>query len=390
MNIAMFTDSYTPYISGVVRSIQRFSRGLTALGHNVYIFAPQYPYQDLTDDDEQDAAKVFRFHSFPAPTCPSYALPIPISLKADRLIRTLGIDLIHTHSPFITGQWGAILARRHSIPLVFTHHTRYQEYSHYVPGPKRLTQQMITSYLKRYFRHCDHLITPTESIKQYLLELYQIHKPITIVPTGIDLAKYEGADPEWLFNNYQIPKHKQIMLYVGRLSQEKNPRLILEAFLQLNQLIPELHLVFVGDGPEKKSLIKTAAAHGLAQKVTFTGALNAAEVIHCYSGADLFVFSSTTETQGLVLIEAMAGGVPVVAVKATGSIESVIHGYNGFLTDNSAADLAAKAQLILTNHILQKQMQSNALKTAQQYSIENTSRQLVEVYHQTLTQAKVG
>ena len=124
--------------------------------------------------------------------------------------------------------------------------------------------------------------------------------------------------------------------------------------------------------------------------MTFTGALNAAEVIHCYSGADLFVFSSTTETQGLVLIEAMAGGVPVVAVKATGSIESVIHGYNGFLTDNSAADLAAKAQLILTNHILHKQMQSNALKTAQQYSIENTSRQLVEVYHQTLTQAKVG
>lgn len=390
MNIAMFTDSYTPYISGVVRSIQRFSRGLTALGHNVYIFAPQYSKKQMANDSEQDGIKVFRFHSFPAPTCPSYALPIPISLKADRLIRTLNIDIIHTHSPFITGQLGAILARRNRIPLVFTHHTLYQEYSHYLPGPQKLTKQMITSYLKRYFRHCHHIIAPTELVKDYILDLYHITNPITIVPTGIDLSQYEMADPDWLRHKYQIPKHQRIILYVGRLSVEKSPRLILEAFLQLNKSIADLHLVFVGDGPEKVNLVKMAKAHGLEKQVTFTGAVDAKEVVHCYSGAELFLFSSTTETQGLVMIEAMAGGVPVVAVNATGSSESVIDGYNGFLTENSTEALVEKAELILTNRTLWQELRENALKTAQLYSIENTSRQLITVYDQTLEQEKVS
>src|SRR5690554_1614284 len=144
MRIAFYSDSYSPYVSGVVRSLQRFTKGLVQQGHEVYIFAPFYYGKKFKKGIEQHsdpyATKVFRFYSVPAPTCPSYFLPIPITIHSERLLQRLNIDIIHTHSPFLTGQLGAILARRLQVPLIFTHHTMYHEYLHYFPAPRMITK----------------------------------------------------------------------------------------------------------------------------------------------------------------------------------------------------------------------------------------------------------
>jgi len=383
MNIAMFTDSYIPYISGVVRSIQRFSRGLMALGHNVYIFAPRYK-QNVLSDGEKDATQVFRFYSLPAPTCPAYALPIPISLRADKLMRSLKIDIIHTHSPFLTGKLGEVLARRHDIPLIFTHHTLYQEYSHYVPLPQKFTKQIITGYLRQYLRSCDHIIAPTEMIRKYVGDLYKVNHHISVIPSGIDVTAYQHADRQWLRNRWQIPADKTIILYLGRLSTEKNVRLIVEAFRLLKTQRPHLHLVLVGDGPDRNHLQHMIQTYKLEEDVTFTGAVPAEDAVKCYCGAQLFLFGSTTETQGLVLAEAMAAGLPVIAVEATGSSDIIINGHNGFLTENNAEALANHAETVLANPDLWHHMHENALATAQRYSIEATAQQLLDLYTQVI------
>ncbi len=384
MNIAMFSDSYTPYVSGVVRSVQHFSRGLTALGHKVYIFAPAYT-KDLTDSRDQEEITVYRFYSVPAPTCPNFFLPIPISVRADRLVRRLKIDIIHTHSPFLMGQLGVILSRKRNIPLIFTHHTLYHEYTHYVPAPSGITRQMIINYVHRYFRHCDHIITPTLLIKELLLELYQLDKAITPIPTGIDLAAYEQADKTWLRLRFNIPAQDRILLFIGRLSKEKNPLIVLETYALLaKKLGDHLHVVFVGDGPEKKRLREWAAKHGLAHLVHFTGSIDSQQVADCCQGADLFLFGSTTETQGLVLGEAMAAGLPVVAVAATGTNDIVIHGKNGYVCPSDPQTLAEYCEKILTNRSLHSALATNALATAKELSIENTSMQMLRVYHQVL------
>lgn len=379
MRIAMFTDSYTPYVSGVVRSIQRFSRGLTDMGHTVYIFAPAYGKAD-SDGIHSEAAQVFRFYSVPAPTFPDFSIPIPITIKAEKLLRSLAIEVIHTHSPFMTGTLGATLAKRTALPLVFTHHTLYHEYTHYVPAPQAFAKQMCVRYLQRYCRKCDHIIAPTPLIKKLIIDLYGTPGPISILPSGIEVNQYDQADTSWLHQRFSIDEQSRILLTVGRLNYEKNPQLVLEAFANLKPQNLDLHLVFVGDGPDREALETWAKDQGLAERVHFTGLLDAQEVIHCYCSADLFLFASQTETQGLVTAEAMAGGLPVVAVRATGSSDLVIHGHNGYLTAPDASEMAHYAAKLLGDPELFQSLAANSRQTAAEYSVEATCRKLVSIY----------
>ena len=188
MRIAIFTDSYTPYVSGVVRSIQRFNMGLTQLGHEVFVFAPSYRQANPEESMDETGAKVFRFFSLRAPTYRDFSLPIPISPRAEKLMHQLNIDVIHSHTPFLMGQMSTNLAWRAGLPLVFTHHTMYHEYVHYIPAPRTITRQMVIRFLQHYCRLCDHVIAPTPKVQTMIEELYQLHIPISTIPTGVDLA----------------------------------------------------------------------------------------------------------------------------------------------------------------------------------------------------------
>ncbi len=384
MKIAIFTDSYTPYVSGVVRSIQRFSTGLKRLGHDVYVFAPAYGGPHGDDKTDSSGAVIYRFHSLRAPTCRGFSLPIPISPRADRFINQLGIDVIHSHSPFLMGQLSANLSWRTGIPLVFTHHTMYHQYVHYIPAPRTMTRQMVIRFLQHYCRQCDHLIAPTAQFKEMMQSLYNIHVPISSIPTGVDLTPYDTADSLFLAQMFSLPQDTDFLLFVGRLGREKNPQLVLDAFKRLASQFPGLHHVFVGDGPERQPLTDDARKNGLAERVHFTGVLTADEVVSAYASATAFVFGSVTETQGLVTVEAMAAGTPVVAVRATGSEDMVEHGYNGFLTENTADSLSYYTKELLENEDVYRRMRRQALLSAQEFSLTGTAKKLLQVYDQVV------
>jgi glycosyltransferase involved in cell wall biosynthesis len=338
----VFSDSYKPYVSGVVNSIDIFNRELRSLGHEVFIFAPRYPnYQDTEPG-------IFRFRSVQAPTNRDFSVAIPFSLKFAPTIRKLNLDLIHVHSPFVLGQVGAVQARRFNLPLIFTYHTLYEQYIHYVPLGQNLTREFVVR-LSRYFcNHCDLVITPTGKVKE-LLHDYGVQAPIEVIPTGIDLARFSQGDPTWLRKQLQMDPEVKLLLFVGRLTKEKNVDFLIRAFALTQKKFPETRLVIVAGGPEEERLKNLTMELGLTQQIVFMGQMTEQDLVNCYHGADFFVFPSVTETQGLVILEAMAAGLPVIAVDAFGVSDMIRSGIDGLLTRYTLEDFAAGICQLLEN-----------------------------------------
>lgn len=375
MKIGFFADSYRPYVSGVVRSMDSFRAELQELGHQVYIFAPQYPHA-------QPEEGVFRFLSVPAPTNREFSLPIPLSFQMTERISQLGLDLLHVHSPFLLGGLGAVLALRTGLPLVFTHHTLYDQYVHYVPLAQNLSRWAVQKYTTDYCNHCDLVIAPSTVIADTLRKRGVI-TPIEVIPTGIDLQEFEHLPVEdWLKENYGIPDEQNVLLNVGRMSPEKNIPFLLRAFAQVYKEYPNTTLVLVGSGPSLEEYQTLSRALGIEQTVIFTGGLDRGPLINCYRRADIFVFSSLTETQGIVLAEAKAGATPVVAIDANGVRDSVINDEDGFLTPNDLDYFCAKIRLLLDDPGLRRTMGQKARENAQQMSSKHSARKLEAAYTQ--------
>lgn len=375
MKIGIFTESYKPYTSGVVTSISTFKDELTQLGHDIYIFAPSYP-----NSDEED--NVFRYFSIPAPTNPGYTLALPVHPGMLSLMKKLQLDIIHVHSPFTLGRVGMHYARKFDLPLLFTYHTRYDQYVHYVPIAKDLVKDMTIKYSRNFCNECDHIIAPSYEIES-IIRSFLVTTPISVVPTGIPLDKFQGGDSGWLRRNYPIPPHRQILLYAGRLSQEKNVPFLIESFDKVKRTLPNTTLVLVAGGPLEEELKDLTRSIGLSeQDVVFTGKLPFESLVNAYYSSDLFVFSSLTETQGLVLIEAMAAGLPVVAVRASGVREMVRDGVDGLLTGEDSDEFAAAVTRILKDDRYYRHLQANALHRAEQMSSRNMALKLQGVYEQ--------
>ncbi len=374
MRIGIFTDSYKPYTSGVVTSITTFNDELTRLGHEVHIFAPSYPhYQD-------EEPNVYRFYSVPSPTNPDFALAIPIYPGLGAQVRHLRLDIIHVHSPMIMGRVGLRYANKYNIPLVFTYHTRYDQYVHYVPVAQDFAKEVTAKYSSSFCNHCDHIIAPSEDIRDIIRE-NEVRKPVSVIPTGIPLQRFEKGDPEWLRANYDIPPENKILLFVGRLTKEKNIPFLIETFRIVKDKMPRTSLVLTAQGPledELKGLCRQLELS--SHDVVFTGAVPYDTLGNVYHSADLFVFSSLTETQGLVLTEAMACGLPVVAVRASGVQDMVDDGVDGVLTSLDREELAMAVCRVLSDDTLYQHLQSNALRKAESLSARNMALKLEEVY----------
>lgn len=379
MRIGVFTDSYLPYTSGVVRSIEVFTRELTDLGHDVYIFAPNYPKC-------RSENKIFRFASLPAPTNPGYSLAIPFSIRLRPVIRRLDLDIIHVHSPFLLGRLGAKYARRMGIPLVFTFHTLYDQYVHYVPLGQEITKDITRRVCRDFCNGCELVIAPTEIVAEHLGRL-GVKTRIASVPTGIEIDKFDGGEANWIREKYSIPPEKKILLFVGRLGVEKNINFLLDSFGSIYKRQQKSCLVLVGGGPEEEKLKKIVRRMGLDEAVIFTGKLPWREVVHCYSSADIFVFTSVTETQGLVIGEAKAAGRPVVAVRAYGVSEMVEDGIDGFLTELDTDQFMEKVLLLLSDDGLREKMSCRARENAGKISSRNCALKLMACY-QSLLAAK--
>ncbi|NPV26629.1 MAG: glycosyltransferase family 4 protein [Firmicutes bacterium] len=373
MNIGVFSDSYRPYVSGVVTSIETFTQELNSLGHSVYIFAPRYPNYVETNPN------IFRFLSVRPPTNPDFSLAVPISPRLGYTIKRLQLDIIHVHSPFLLGRLGARYARRYRIPLVFTYHTLYDQYVHYVPFGQRLTRDLMVHWSRHFCNQCDLVITPSSKVKE-LLRQYGVKVPIKVLPTGINVDKFATGDSVWVRQRYHLNPKTKILLFVGRLGKEKNVDFLLYAYRQVVDHFPDSVLLIVARGPEEQAMRDLARELGLGERVIFTGFLQGNELVNCYHGADLFVFPSVTETQGLVLVEAMAARLPVVAINAFGVADMVSHGLDGLLTEQSLTAFSSAIIELLQDDARRAAMKEQAWLKAQRLSSRNMTLELVRVY----------
>lgn len=376
MRIGMFSDSYKPYVSGVVRSIETFSEELRRRGHAVSIFAPSYPGHRADEPD------VYRFLSVRAPNHPDFTLALPFSPHLVQTARALELDVIHVHSPFLMGRLGARLARRLNLPLVFTHHTLYDQYVHYVPlTPPSVARRLTVQWVTRFANRCDLVIAPSQPVEARI-RAQGVHRPIRVIPTGIDPEALAAGDPGWLSRTWGIPPDDPVLLYVGRLAREKNLDFLLEAFASIRSREPRAWLVLAAGGPDRERMEARARALGIRDRVIMTGVLPHERVIDAYAGATLFVFASQTETQGLVIAESLAAGLPVVAVAASGVTDLVRDGVEGFLTPPEVPVFVERVLELLAQKDRRESMSAAARARAGEVSIARVTDRLLEAYEE--------
>lgn len=377
MHIAHFTNTYHPVISGVVRSVNTFRQALVELGHNVFIFAQQ------SSGHEDPEPFVFRYPAIDIPFTHNFPVAIPISPFVDRLLPSLKLNVIHSHHPFLLGRAAAIKAQELNLPLVFTFHTRYRDYSHYISLNQQLVKDAIDLWIGEYMQHCHHIVVPSDSIKQLLADVYGVTDQVTAIPTGINLAPYQAADGRQIRQERGWGQDK-VLISIGRLAKEKNWDTLLAAVAQVIEKRQDVRLVIIGDGDEQRALINHAKKLGIAERVEFTGKIPFADVPHYLKAADLFCFASVTETQGLVTMEALAAELPVVAVEATGTSDVIEHGRHGLLTDNDSTALAQAILSVLDDEALWQRFKEAATARAKDFDMLLQAEKLVAVYHQAI------
>ncbi|MGO0122109.1 glycosyltransferase family 4 protein [Desulfothermobacter acidiphilus] len=372
MRIGIFADSYLPYVSGVVRSIETFRSELSERGVEFFLFVPWYP--SCTKEDN-----IYRFWGIPAPTNPDFILPLPFSPRLPSTLRNLKLDLIHIHGPFIMGSAGARWARRLGLPLLFTYHTLYEAYVHYFPCLRSWLQPLTRRYTIAFANRCDLVLAPSQAIRAYLLQ-HGATVPVEVLPTGIRIDDFRGGDGVAFRARFQLALEDRVLVYVGRLGEEKNLRFLLRSFALVAQEGLPVRLLLVGKGPQRQELEQLARHLGIAARVVFTGPLPPDQVKHAYAAADLFVIASLTETQGLVVGEAKAAGLPVVAVRASGVEEMVRHGIDGFLTPSEESAFAAAIIRLLRDPELYRKYQQGALQGSEELSSVRQADRLLAIY----------
>lgn len=324
MNILMVTNTFAPNVSGVARSVTLFTHAYRDRGHRVLVVAPEFRGAPA---HEPGVVRVGALRNF-AGSDYSVVIGPPFSLA--HAVDAFAPDIVHSHGPFLLGTTAARLARSRSLPLVFTHHTLYEQYTHYLPGDSSLMKRIALRRGTRYANASNAVFAPSRSIRE-LLRARGVTVPIYEVPTGVPLAEFAAGDGAGFRACFGIPAGAVVVGTVGRLAEEKNLGFLSRALARFLAVTPHAYALIVGDGPSREPMAAAFAAAGLRRRVIFTGALRMPALCNAYHAMDAFAFASLTETQGLVLAEAMAAGVAVVAIDAPGAREIVRDGVNGRL-----------------------------------------------------------
>lgn len=383
MRILMLSDVYFPRVNGVSTSIQTFRQDLLALGAEVTLLAPQYPQ----GHDASTEPGVTRIPSRAVPRDPEDRLMHWSALQrwaAD--IRAEDVDVIHIQTPFIAHYLGRRLARRLGAPLVETYHTYFEHYlHHYVPAlPAALTKALARRVTVSQCHDVQTVISPSRQMADALLA-YGVRTPIEILPTGLPATCFAGADGSRFRQSQGIALDRPLALFVGRVAHEKNIDFLVRMAVRLREKIPEVLLVIAGEGPAEAHLRRMVAELGLQSSVHFVGYLErASTLLDCYRAADVFVFASRTETQGLVLLEAMAQGTPVVSTAVMGTAD-VLAGVKGALVvpeDEEA--FAAGVVRVMREPGLRQTLSAEALHDAGRWSSRHMAERLLRIYEQTI------
>ncbi len=387
MKIGFFTDSYVPQVNGVATSVSSLTQELEALGQSIYTFAPKMG--DFIDRQ----MNVCRITSVRYMKNPPYYLATPVSMQSLRKIRRLQLDVIHVHTPLSMGAIAYQAAKVYRLPLVYTYHTLMAEYVHYVRIggrmviPAKTAVRLANAASAFTCNLCDHIIAPSEKVKELLLR-YGVKRPITVIHNGVQIERFRVSKKGYLRHRLGLTEEQRILLFVGRLGLEKNPEFILRAFVHILDLLPAVHLVLVGDGYARSSLERLVQELGLGRNVTFAGSIPYQDMPLVYADASLFVSASTSEVHPMAILEALASGLPIVAVWDKALDSAVVDGVNGYFVGPDERQFAEKVAMALQDAARWQEMSQNSLRISQRFSIRVQARRLTEVYEQVCSQSQ--
>ena len=342
MRVLLATESSLPYLSGVTVSVDTQARALGARGHEVLVLAPR-PDDGRDPDPVGSPGPAPRYawlpsYQLPRIVPPGYRMPLPLPWSAGtEEARRFRPNVVHAHSPFVTGLLARRLARAMDVPLVFTHHTRFADYGHYLGPFAGPGSRVADAYIAAFWAACAAIVAPSTDLADEIRARLPADRRerVRVIPTGVDVAGVRALRPRDLRAEAGWPADAVVVASLGRLATEKSPMEVLDAVAASGH--PRLHLVVVGAGPSEQELRRRAEAPDLAGRVRFTGGLPRPEALATIAGGDLFAFASRTETQGLVLAEALCAGLPAVAIDGPGVRDSVRDGIDGVVVASEPA-----------------------------------------------------
>lgn len=371
MKIAMMTNNYKPFIAGVPISIERLSEGLRAAGHEAVVFAPDYK-------EQKEEENVIRYHSFMKGILNGVSVPDSLDAKIEKEFKEGKFDLIHVHHPMLIGRTALRLSKKYNVPLCFTYHTRYEQYLHYIKAP--FLARFVPYYVKEYISQCDMVFAPTPLMQEYIEETGGAVS-CEVLPTGLE-------DESFITDSHEAQRlrkellggKKYLFCTVARLAKEKNVDFLFRALaMRKREQGSDFRLAVVGDGPYKMQLVKLAEELHIQEEIIFVGKVPNGQIKNYCKAADLFLFASLSETQGIVLLEAMAAGTPVLAVRASGVCDVVVNGKNGYMTYLSEIEYCNKLDSMLKQD--RTYMERGAVETARKYEAKEVARAAAVYYN---------
>jgi 1,2-diacylglycerol 3-alpha-glucosyltransferase len=382
MRILKISDVFFPRVNGVSTSIDTFRRDLVALGHEVVLVAPAYS-RGSADPCTTANPSIRRVPARAVPRDPEDRIMSWGGLR--RVLAELvprKFDVVHIHTPFLAHYAGLGFAREQGTPVVATYHTLFEEYlHHYVPLlPRKITGGLARRFSRSQCNQLDAVIAPSQAMQQALVA-YGINRRIEILPTGLPAERFQTGDGNAFRRRHGLEQKRPLLLFVGRTAHEKNIGFLLEMMLELRRRSPDALLLIAGEGPAAHSLRAQATRLGLDGTVRFLGYFDrGGELQDCYSAADIFVFSSLTETQGLVLLEAMAQGVPVVAIPRMGTIDILGPGLGCRHAPNDPKGFAEVVRTLLADSAARRELGVQAREYAETWASARMAQRLSALY----------
>ncbi|KJS01341.1 MAG: glycosyl transferase family 1 [Desulfobulbaceae bacterium BRH_c16a] len=381
MNISMFTNTYLPHVGGVARSISTFAEDLRKAGHRVQIVAPTYA--GLEEVKEKDIVRVPAFQNFNGS---DFSVRIPFTGVINRAITDFRPDIIHSHHPFLLGDTALRVARSLDLPLVFTHHTLYEKYTHYVPFDSDALKRFVIQLATEYANLCHRVIAPSTDVKKLLISR-GVQTIMNVLPTGIDVDFFKNGDGKRFRREHGIPEDTMVIGHVGRLAKEKNLPFLAGAVARALRKYGNACFLVAGKGDAEPEIKEIFEEQRLDKRLIMAGSLTGNNLADCYAAMDIFAFASLSETQGLVLAEAMAAATPVVALSASGVNDVMKDGVNGIRLEENTSEgqfgdalaqaLADRKQLLSWSR--------NAFETAKTFSREKSTETLLQLYTKTIS-----
>lgn len=391
MRIGIFTETYTPYISGLVTSELMLKKALEKKGHEVYVVTANLKSFKYNYDEKE---KILRIPGIPTGIYDSRLTSI-YPIQAVNKIKSWKLDVIHSQTEFAIGTFARLLSKQYNIPLVHTYHTMYEDYIHYITkGYFNRSSKKLVEYFTKFY--CDttatELIVPTTKTYKLFKEKYQFKKNIHIIPTGIEVERFyqEKINHEELAlleKSLNLTKKDFIILFIGRLAEEKNIEFLINAHNAITRKYQNIKLLIVGDGPDKEKYIELSKKLNIANKVIFTGKVAWDEIPYYYHCADIFATASKTETQGLTIIESMASSVVPVCINDEAFTSMITENLNGlfFKTMEEYQEIIIKLYQNPTEH---KRLNKQARIQSEHYSSNNYAERVLEVYDRAIKEKK--